>query len=225
MNPFKRFRINPKLLEQVMIATQIIFYILSAVALAGAAMVVFHRNPVYNVLALIVTFFAIAGHFLLLSAQFLAAVHIIVYAGAIMVLFLYVIMMLNLNVDSEPNKPLMAKIGAVVGGGALMLVLVAALKSADQMSLVDAAKKQGFIVDPNGVIELAKTQGHIITAEEQKAIAEGISTYMGHSSTMGTIETLGQVLYKTYIIPFEVSAILFLVGMVGAVMLGKKEIQ
>ena len=84
-------------------ATQLLFYILSAVALAGAAMVVFHRNPVYNTLALIVTFIAIAGHYLLLSAQFLAAVHVIVYTGAIMVLFLYVIMMLNLNVDAEPS--------------------------------------------------------------------------------------------------------------------------
>jgi NADH-quinone oxidoreductase subunit J len=193
-----------------MIVSQIIFYILSAIALAGAAMVIFHRNPVYNVLALVVTFFAIAGHFLLLSAQFLAAVHIIVYAGAIMVLFLYVIMMLNLNVDSEPVKPLIAKVGAVVGGGALMLVLVAALKSAEKMSLVTAAKIQGITIDLNG---------------DPKSIAESTATYLARSSAMGTIESLGQSLYKTYILPFEVSAILFLVGMVGAVMLGKKEIQ
>lgn len=193
-----------------MIVTQLIFYILSALALAGAAMVIFHRNPVYNVLALVVTFFAIAGHFLLLSAQFLAAVHIIVYAGAIMVLFLYVIMMLNLNVDSEPHKPLMAKVGAVVGGGGLMLVLVAALKSAEKMSLVNVAKLQGITMDP---------------ASSPNAIAESTAIYLARSSAMGTIESLGQSLYKTYIIPFEVSAILFLVGMVGAVMLGKKEIQ
>jgi NADH-quinone oxidoreductase subunit J len=192
-----------------MIVTQILFYILSALALAGAAMVIFHRNPVYNVLALVVTFFAIAGHFLLLSAQFLAAVHIIVYAGAIMVLFLYVIMMLNLNVDSEPVKPLIAKVGAVAGGGALMLVLIAALKSAEKMTIVDTAKKQGFIID----------------ATSAQTFTEGYDRYMAHSSMMGTIDNLGQVLYKTYIIPFEVSAILFLVGMVGAVMLGKKEIQ
>jgi NADH-quinone oxidoreductase subunit J len=192
-----------------MIVTQIIFYILSALALAGAAMVIFHRNPVYNVLALVVTFFAIAGHFLLLSAQFLAAVHIIVYAGAIMVLFLYVIMMLNLNVDSEPVKPLIAKVGAVAGGGALMLVLIAALKSAEKMNLAETAKKQGFIIDTTSV----------------QTFTEGYDRYMAHSSMMGTIDNLGQVLYKTYIVPFEVSAILFLVGMVGAVMLGKKEIQ
>ena len=178
-------------------ATQIIFYILSAIALAGAAMVVFLRNPVYNVLALIVTFFAIAGHYLLLSAQFLAAVHVIVYAGAIMVLFLYVIMMLNLNEDAEPNKSLLAKIGAVAGGGFLMLVLVSALRSAETMSIEATAKMQGYTLE----------------------------NFIAHSNNMGSIENLGMVLYREYLVPFEISAILFLAGMVGAVMLGKKEIQ
>lgn len=164
--------------------TQYIFYILSAVAIAGALLVVFNRNPVYNVLSLILTFFAIAGHYFLLNSQFLAAVHIIVYAGAIMVLFLYVIMMLNLNVDEEPNKSTLAKVGAAVTGGLLMLVLVVSLKQAEQMTMTGE-------IDPK----------------------------------MGLISNLGNVLYRQYLLPFEVSSVLFLVGMVGAVMLGKKEIQ
>lgn len=164
--------------------TQYIFYILSALAIAGALMVVFNRNPVYNVLSLILTFFAIAGHYFLLNTQFLAAVHIIVYAGAIMVLFLYVIMMLNLNEDAEPRKSNLAKIGAVIASGLLMIVLIVSLKDAEQMTL-------GSLPSP----------------------------------TLGLIKNLGRVLYTQYWIPFEVSAILFLVGMVGAVMLGKKEIQ
>ena len=77
--------------------TQYIFFFLTFVAIFSAILVVIDKNPVHSVLYLIVTFFALAGHYLLLNAQFLAAVHIIVYAGAIMVLFLYVIMMLNLN--------------------------------------------------------------------------------------------------------------------------------
>ncbi len=164
--------------------TQYIFYILSAIAIAGALIVVFNRNPVYNVLAIILTFFAIAGHYFLLNTQFLAAVHIIVYAGAIMVLFLYVIMMLNLNVETEANKSNLAKIGAVVTGGLLMLVLVVAFKSAEMMAMAGN-------IDPK----------------------------------MGLIGNLGIVLYRQYLLPFEVSSVLFLVGMVGAVMLGKKEIQ
>ena len=77
-----------------------------------------------------ITFFAIAGHYILLNAQFLAAVHVIVYAGAIMVLFLYVIMMLNLNAEVEPHKPAIQKIAATVAGGLLMIVLVGALRNA-----------------------------------------------------------------------------------------------
>ncbi len=163
----------------------IVFYILSAIAITGALFTVFSRNPVYSVLSLIVTFFAIAGHYFLMNTQFLATVHIIVYTGAIMVLFLYVIMMLNLNKEAEPHKPLLSKVAAVVSGGSLMLVLIIALKDSANM------KMSGDTVE-----------------------------------TIGSIESLGKVLYSTaYVLPFEVSAVLFLAGMVGAVMLGKKEIQ
>jgi len=83
---------------------QLVFWILSAIAIGGALGVILSRNPVASVLFLIVTFFAVSGHYILLNAQFLAIVNIIVYAGAIMVLFLYVIMLMNLNGDVEPQK-------------------------------------------------------------------------------------------------------------------------
>jgi NADH-quinone oxidoreductase subunit J len=105
-----------------------LFYFLSFVAILSALLVVFSKNPVYSVLYLIITFFAIAGHYILLNAQFLAAVHIIVYAGAIMVLFLYVIMLLNLNRDSEPHKSNLLKFAATICAGLLMVVLVGSLK-------------------------------------------------------------------------------------------------
>jgi len=92
---------------------------------------VFSKNPVYSVLYLIITFFAIAGHYVLLNAQFLAAVHIIVYAGAIMVLFLYVIMLLNLNRDTEPHKSNLLKFAATICAGLLMVVLVGSLKGTE----------------------------------------------------------------------------------------------
>ena len=84
--------------------TQILFWFLSVVALFSALMVVTSKNPVYSVLWLIVTFFAISGHYILLNAQFLAIVNIIVYAGAIMVLFLFVIMLMNLNKEYGTTK-------------------------------------------------------------------------------------------------------------------------
>lgn len=161
-----------------------VFYFLSFLALLSALMVVVSKNPVHSVLYLIITFFAIAGHYVLLNAQFLAAVHIIVYAGAIMVLFLYVIMMLNLNAEVEPHKSSWAKGAATIAGGTLMIVLVGALRAG------------------------AETTG-----------------LSNQNPNIGLIKTLGQTLYKDFMLPFEISSILFLAAMVGAVMLGKKEIK
>src|SRR5213083_701367 len=102
--------------------TQILFWFLSVVALFSALMVISSRNPVYSVLWLIVTFFSISGHYILLNAQFLAIVNIIVYAGAIMVLFLFVIMLMNLNKETEPQKNKYMLWRGAIAGGVLMLV-------------------------------------------------------------------------------------------------------
>ncbi|MFM7983703.1 MAG: NADH-quinone oxidoreductase subunit J, partial [Candidatus Fonsibacter sp.] len=104
--------------------TQWLFGILSFLAIMFALMVVFTRNPVNSVLYLVLTFFCIAGHYLLLNAQFLAVVHIVVYAGAIMVLFLFIIMLMNLNADTEPRKHIVARAIAGVVGGVLLFVMV-----------------------------------------------------------------------------------------------------
>src|SRR6476646_6057340 len=114
-----------------MSATQIIFWFLSVLSIVSAINVVISKNPVFSVLWLIVTFFSISGHYILLNAQFLAVVNIIVYAGAIMVLFLFVIMLMNLDRDNEPQKNRWLKLGGAVAGGSLLLVLVAALRQAD----------------------------------------------------------------------------------------------
>src|SRR3954469_19893291 len=109
----------------------ILFYSLSVLAIGSAILVVLSKNPVHSVLWLIVTFFAISGHYILMNAQFLGIVNLIVYAGAIMVLFLFVIMLMNLNSDSEPQKNKWLRLAGIVAGGCLLLVLVAALKNAE----------------------------------------------------------------------------------------------
>ena len=111
--------------------TQILFWILAVISLFSAVMVISSKNPVYSVLWLIVTFFTISGHYLLLNAQFLAIVNIIVYAGAIMVLFLFVIMLMNLSKETEPQKNRWLKLAGAVAGGSLLLVLVAALRTTE----------------------------------------------------------------------------------------------
>jgi len=113
----------------------LIFYILAAIAIISALVVVFAKSPMNSVIALIVTFLAIAGHYLLLNAQFLAMVHIIVYTGAIMVLFLFVIMLLDMSKENEPHKKLSTKVAAVISGGLLLLVLLAAIKKLSVMPM------------------------------------------------------------------------------------------
>ena len=138
----------------------------------------------HSVLYLTLAFFAIAGHYILLNAQFLAVVHIIVYAGAIMVLFIYTVMLLNLNIQGEFPKSRMAKIASAIAGASLLLVLVAVFRSYDLKMIADPALNQ-----------------------------------------IGLVKNLGKVLFEDYYLPFELSSILFLAAMVGAVMLGKKNIS
>jgi NADH-quinone oxidoreductase subunit J len=130
-----------------------LFLFLSFVALLSALGVVFAKNPVHSVLFLILTFFTLSGHYLLLNAQFLAAVNIIVYAGAIMVLFLFVIMFLNLNVDTEPHKPMLAKVAAAIAGGSLLLIMVAALRNVQPVGVNETTfDSQIGMVDRLGLI-------------------------------------------------------------------------
>ena len=161
---------------------EILFWFLTALALFSAMMVVFSKNPVHSVLWLIMVFMAITGHYIVMNAQFLAIVNMIVYAGAIMVLFLFVIMFMNLNAESELQKSKWMKFAAVLSGGSLMLILIAALKDND-----------GFISSMRG---------------------EG---------SIGLIKNLGKVLFTDYVVPFEISSILFLSAIVGAVVLAKKD--
>ena len=126
--------------------TLYVFYFLSFLAVLSACMVVFSRSPIYSVLYLVITFFCVGGHYLLLSAEFLFAVHIIVYAGAIMVLFLYVIMLLNLNKETEPQKQNIYKFAAILSGGLLLLVMVGALKGAESASIAMGASNDVGLV-------------------------------------------------------------------------------
>jgi NADH-quinone oxidoreductase subunit J len=162
---------------------EIIFLGLSVLAICCALGVILSRNPINSVLFLILTFFAISGHYILMNAQFLAVVNIIVYAGAIMVLFLFVIMLMNLNADVEPQKNWLVQLAGAISGGILFLVLLSAL--------VTATKALPAMPE---------------TAPE-----------------IGLIKRLGMVLFKDYVLPFEISSVLFLSAMIGAIVIGKKE--
>ncbi len=108
--------------------SQSVFYLLSFVTLMFALLVVFAKNPIHSALYMVMTFFSITCHYILLNAQFLAIVNFIVYMGAIMVLILFAMMFLNLGKDSEPQKPIYLKFAAAVSAGLLMLTIFAAIK-------------------------------------------------------------------------------------------------
>lgn len=103
----------------------IIFCVLAAITLATAFLTIFSRNPIHSAIYLVICFFSIAGHYLLLNAQFLAIVHVIVYSGAIMILFLFTIMLMNLNEEREVHRPRITRLGAIVSFCLICLVLIA----------------------------------------------------------------------------------------------------
>lgn len=104
---------------------QITFYILAALTLATAFLTIYSKNPIHSAIYLVICFFSIAGHYLLFNAQFLAVVHVIVYSGAIMILFLFTIMLMNLNKEDEVHKPRITRLGAITVFCLMSVVMIA----------------------------------------------------------------------------------------------------
>jgi len=159
-----------------------LFYVVAFLSIFFSLLVIFSKNPVHSVLYLIVTFFTFTIHYILLNAQFLAIVNFIVYMGAIMVLFLFVLMLLNLNEETEPLKPTLLKVMGVVAGMCLLVTLAGSLKA---LSVSEPVVLQ--------------------------------------NANLGLVKNLGKVLFNQFLLPFEISSLLLLSSMVGAVLLAKKE--
>ena len=163
---------------------QILFFIVAFLAIASAVYFVFAKNPMYAILSLIVTMFSIAGMYILLNAQFLGIVQIIVYTGAIMVLFLYILMMLNLNKEDESKKENLPKFVGIFSVCILFVGMLGAYKGLSG-----------------------------------KTVAESNIDY-----SVGLTKNLGRLLFNEYVLPFELASILILAGIVGAVLIGKKDL-
>ena len=164
---------------------QMIFLVLAVVALVSGGLVVFQRHALRSALWLIVNFFAVAGIYLLAHAEFIAAIQVIVYAGAIMVLFLFVIMLLNLREPEAEVKfmHLGQKVGGIVLAGFTLLLVVYTITK---------------VALPGG-----------------KAAPPGL----------GNTESIARLLFTDYLLPFEVTSVLLLVAIVGAVVLAKSRLK
>jgi NADH-quinone oxidoreductase subunit J len=172
------------------LGSDLLFYVFAAVAVAASALVVGQRNPIYSVMLLIASFLALAGLYVLLDAPFLAVIQIIIYAGAILVLFLFVVMLLNAPKDGNPRLE-----KTISGPRRAGLALSAAL-----------ALELGWA--------LWRTWGS--TGQAQ--------TIGGDAATVSSVREIGRVLYGSYGFAFEVTSLLILVAMVGAVVLAKRQV-
>ncbi|SFC57558.1 NADH-quinone oxidoreductase subunit J [Parapedobacter composti] len=159
-----------------------IFYFVAFLSIFFALMTIFAKNPVHSVLYLVITFFTFTVHYVLLNAQFLAVVNFIVYMGAIMVLFLFVLMLLNLNKDTEPLKSNLVKFMGVIAGMCVLVTLVGSFRMLETSQPVT-------LKNPD----------------------------------IGLVGNLGKVLFSEFLLPFEISSILLLTAMVGAVLLAKND--
>ena len=120
----------------------IIFYILASITLGTGLLTVLSKNPIHSAVSMIICFFSISGHFLLLNALFLAVINIVVYAGAIMVLLLFTLMLMNLSEQHEPKKKIASRIAATISACLLGVVMLAAvLKSTP---VIETYKAEGL---------------------------------------------------------------------------------
>ncbi len=166
----------------------IFFYIFAAMVLAGAILTVTRRSAVHSALFLIVSLMGVAGLYLLQQAEFLFAVQIVLYIGGIMVLFLFVIMLVNLDQAAKEKQ--------FNGQWAIALACVALVGA--QVFWFLSKGSAAFRVAQTGVLQT--------------------------SSTLGNTEQLADVLFREYLLPFEVASILLLVAVVGSVVMAKKRI-
>jgi len=162
------------------------FLIVAAITVVSSILVITNKNPLNSALSLIMTFFCIATLYVMLEAPFMAAIQIIVYAGAIMVLFVFVIMLLNVKTESARKGKHALFLGSITG----ILLLI-----------------QTWITVGRGSV--AGVSGPVDSALIAK---------VGHT------ELIGKALFTDFLLPFEITSILLLAAMVGAVILSKKKI-
>jgi NADH-quinone oxidoreductase subunit J len=170
-----------------------LFYVFATVAVVASALVIGQRSPIHSVMLLIASFAALAGLYVLLDAPFVAVIQIIIYAGAILVLFLFVVMLLNAPKEAADAR---GRTGLAAGPRRAGVLLGAVLGAELVWALWRAAMTRGPM-----------TVGAAVRGE-----------------AIDSVRSIGQVLYTDYAFAFEVTSLLILVAMVGAVVLAKRQV-
>lgn len=186
-----------------MALTTVVFWTFGAAAVVSALLCVTRRNPIMAALWLVSAMFALAGIFVLLGAQFIAAIQVIVYAGAVMVIFLFVIMLLNIGDSVGTVRRRWLAIPAVLLAAVLLLQTID-LGRYDRQRLANE-----FSSMPSPDPALVFPEG----AVADRAVAE-----------RGVVGAVATPLFEGYLVPFEITSILLLLAVVGSVVLAKKRL-
>ena len=192
-------------------APLLVFMLIGTVAVASAILVVAMRNPVHSALFLLLTFLCVAVLFVIKAAEFVAAVQVLVYAGGIMVLFLFVVMLINYR--QLPEERVLSKVWlGGIGVGVAIFVLF--------FSLV----RNGAYADqaPNASEKLARVEETYLTehpSDPNKMVRRTRERENRNS------EAVGMALYRDYLVPFEIVSLFLLVAMIGAIVIGKRELS
>lgn len=190
----------------------LIFFVVGTVAVASAVLVVAMRNPVHSALFLLLTFLCVAILFFLLHAEFVGAVQILVYAGGIMVLFLFVVMLIN--VRHLPEEKMLSPYwkGAIAVGFGLFL-------------LFGTVVRTGVYHEPAGEPkDLQRARVLVRSKTKPPDPRTGKPPLVMGVRTIGNSEAVGMTLYRDYLVPFEVASLFLLVAMIGAIVIGKREL-
>ena len=183
--------------------TTAIFYVFAAIAVVSATLCILQRNPMSAVLWLVSTMFSLAAIYVLLDAQFIAAIQVLVYAGAVMVLFLFVIMLLNLGHASSDVRGPSTVAAAIVIIGLLLIELTALWRYTPRRLASEISQAPAF-ADPATTFMAGPLA-------QQEAAARGV------------VGAIAAPMFQVYLVPFEITSILLLAAIVGAVVLAKRK--
>jgi NADH-quinone oxidoreductase subunit J len=184
--------------------THAVFWFFAVFAVGSAALCIVQRNPVSAALWLVSTMFSLAAIYVLLNAQFIAAIQVLVYAGAVMVLFLFVIMLLNLGHARSDIRGPSAVAAALVIVGLLLVELLTLWRYSPARLAAEIAQAPG-------------------TRDPAAAFAAGISARQD-AVTHGVVGGVAAPLFQIYLVPFEITSILLLAAIIGAVVLAKRTV-
>ncbi|MBN9388537.1 MAG: NADH-quinone oxidoreductase subunit J [Chloroflexi bacterium] len=210
-----------------MVLEQIIFIVLAVLATLSAIGMISMKDPVHSALLLVFTFFNLAAIYLLLGAEFLAAVQVLVYAGAIVVLFLFVMMLLQVRPGPSFYKLrfFQSRIGPVVALVFLVEVLLVTFSTS-------FALNGGKITDSNNTqaAQVAasvrySTEGVVPTADATGNTIGGSGIGLHENVTTGHSALLGKELYSTFLYPFEIASLILLIAAIGAIVIARRSLE